>query len=372
MALIVVVEDDPGTRMLIASVLKKEGHDVLTADNGSQGMAVIRGRRPDLILSDVEMAPMNGFELLAAIRNDPVARGTPVILLTSLHERAHIRIGMTSGADDYLTKPFRASELRDAVLAQLGKRELQNAIQAAALDHAVQKALEAHTHELSRVYERRLAAALDERWSASQGTESDEAIVQGSIVTVAFNNYPVLSERLPVHQLAELVKRFYSGVGDTVYLFGARHLSFLGSGLGAVFVDSNDTNSVAHNLRAVRASFGLSDTARSLRQFSEPWLDEAQVARFGITVAVHDGPMLLATLQDPLHDAASQTLPLGQAATAALQINRHIQKLGWSVGASASFLTSLGQVVRTGRQAELALPGSGQPFPVVELLGLRS
>jgi CheY-like chemotaxis protein len=153
MALIVVVEDDPGTRMLIASVLKKEGHDVLTADNGSQGMAVIRGRRPDLILSDVEMAPMNGFELLAAIRNDPVARGTPVILLTSLHERAHIRIGMTSGADDYLTKPFRASELRDAVLAQLGKRELQNAIQAAALDHAVQKALEAHTHELSRVYD---------------------------------------------------------------------------------------------------------------------------------------------------------------------------------------------------------------------------
>lgn len=372
MALIVVVEDDPGTRMLVASVLKKEGHDVLTADNGAQGLAIVRGRRPDLVLSDIEMAPMNGFELLAAMRNDPVVRGTPLVLLTSLHERAHMRIGMTSGADDYLTKPFRPSELRDAVLAQLRKRELQSAIQAAALDQAVQKALEAHTHELSRVYERRLAAALDERWTASKSASTDEAILQGSIVMVSFTDYPTLSERLPLHQLAALVKRFYSSVGDTVYLFGARHLSFFGGGLAAVFADSTDTNSVAHNLRAARAALGLADTARSLRPHAENWLDDEQVSRFGVTVALHEGAMLLATLQDPLHDASSQVLPLGQPSTVAMQMSNEIRRLGWTVGASAPFVAGLAHPVQSGRTAELTLAGSSQPLTAVELLALRA
>ena len=103
MALIVVMEDDAGTRMLVASVLKRDGHVVLGAEDAAQGLELVRTSRPELIISDVQMPGMNGFQMLAALRQDPASATTPVILLTSLQERAHIRIGMTTGAVDYIT-----------------------------------------------------------------------------------------------------------------------------------------------------------------------------------------------------------------------------------------------------------------------------
>src|SRR5436190_356283 len=65
MALIIVMEDDASTRMLVASVLKKDGHEVLTAEDGAQGLALLGPHRPDLIISDVQMPGMNGFQMLA-------------------------------------------------------------------------------------------------------------------------------------------------------------------------------------------------------------------------------------------------------------------------------------------------------------------
>ena len=117
MALIVVMEDDAGTRTLIASVLRKEGHEVVSAEDGAKGLALVEAHPPDLIISDVQMPGLNGFEMLAAVRREPRLTGIPVILLTSLQERVHMRIGMTTGADDYITKPFSVSELMARVEA---------------------------------------------------------------------------------------------------------------------------------------------------------------------------------------------------------------------------------------------------------------
>src|SRR5689334_722829 len=158
MALIIVMEDDASTRMLVAAVLKKDGHDVLTAEDGAQGLKLVGPVRPDLIISDVQMPGMNGFQMLAALRQDSATATIPVILLTSLQERAHMRIGMNTGADDYITKPFRPGELREAVAAQLNKRSVQAKLQAMAVDSAVQNALAEQKHELSKLYEERLAA----------------------------------------------------------------------------------------------------------------------------------------------------------------------------------------------------------------------
>jgi DNA-binding response OmpR family regulator len=164
MPLIVVMEDDAGTRMLVASVLKKDGYDVLTAENGAAGLQAGAGAPPDLIISDVQMPEMNGFQMLAAVRQNPKLAATPVILLTSLQERAHMRIGMTTGADDYITKPFRPGELREAAAAQLNKRVMQATLQGMAVDAAVQAALEDQKHKLAKLYEQRLAKELSERW----------------------------------------------------------------------------------------------------------------------------------------------------------------------------------------------------------------
>ena len=376
MALIVVMEDDAGTRTLIASVLRKEGHEVVSAEDGAKGLALVEAHPPDLIISDVQMPGLNGFEMLAAVRREPRLTGIPVILLTSLQERVHMRIGMTTGADDYITKPFRPGELREAVNAQLHRRSMQTAVQDMAVDVAVRTALEVQTRELSRLYERRLAKAGEARVAHARGgaaviaSAADERFVEATVLFVDIPNYAAVSERLSGQELAELVKRFYGSAGDTVYLFGARHMQFIGEGLLAVFVDAANTRSVSHGLRAVRAALGLADAARGIRQYIDEHFPARALPRFEVNVALHSGAVTLAHLQDPLHDASAQLLPVGDVVTATMLLQKQALRLGWSIAASLSMLRAVAGAVEIGQRAVLQLPGRSASLEAAEVLAL--
>lgn len=372
MALIAVLEDDAGTCMLVASVLRKEGHEVVTAGDGAEGLALVRERRPDLVISDVQMPVMNGFEMLAALRQDSGLGEIPVILLTSLQERAHMRIGMTTGADDYITKPFRPGELREAVAAQLRKRDLHAAMRGMAVDAAVSVALERQTRELSRLYERRLAKALGERWPGGEGAEVDQQFAQATVLFVDIPSYAGVAEKLDAQELAELVRRFYGSAGDTVYLFGARHMQFVGEGLLAVFVDTEDTRSVSHGLRAARAALGLVESARGIGQYLATQYPGRSLPRFDVNLALHNGPVTLARLQDPLHDATAQLLPVGDAVTTAMLLQKQAHTLGWGIAASVGTLRSITGAVRIDRRALVTLPGRSVPLDAAELVALEA
>ena len=370
MALIIVMEDDASTRMLVASVLKKDGHDVLTAEDGSQGLALVRPRRPDLIISDVQMPGMNGFQMLAALRADPVNAAIPVILLTSLQERAHMRIGMTTGADDYITKPFRPAELREAVAAQLNKRWVQANLQALAVDNAVQNALAEQKHELAQLYEERLAAELSERWPEGDADAADERLASATVLFVDIPNYASVAERLDSQELAELVKKFYGSANDTVHLFGARHMRFVGEGLLAIFAAEADTQTVNHGLRAAKAALGLVESTRGIHDYLEARYPGRKLPRFEVNVALHTGPVALTVLQDPLHGGTPQTLPVGDAVSATMLLQKQARTLGWNIVASVVALRAVTGAVRTGARALVELPGRSLPMDAVELVGL--
>ena len=346
MALIVVMEDDGGTRMLIASVLKRDGHEVLTAEDGAAGLALIQQRQPDLVISDIRMPGMDGLQMLATMRREPKLVLIPVILLTSLQERAHMRIGMTAGADDYITKPFRSTELRDAVSAQLRKRETQTHLQDMVVDTAVRSAID------------------------SQKQEADQRFNNATVLFADIPGYASVSERLSSAELSELVKRFYGSAGDTVYLFGAAHMQFIGEGLLAVFTDARDTESVNHGLRAVKAALGLADSARGMRQQLDRLYAERKLPRFEVSVALHIGPVTLTRLQDPLHDAHAQILPVGDAVTATMLLQEQVHRQGWAVGASVDVMRTVESAVHIGRKARLQLPGRSAGVDAVELTSL--
>jgi CheY-like chemotaxis protein len=119
MAKIIVLEDDTATRRLVSAVVKKLGHEALEFDNGAEGLLNVMAEQPDLVISDVQMPKMNGFEVLTEIRFTPETADTPVILLTSLAGEADIQRGIEQGADDYITKPFEPVALARAINAQL-------------------------------------------------------------------------------------------------------------------------------------------------------------------------------------------------------------------------------------------------------------
>jgi signal transduction histidine kinase len=121
---ILVVEDAQSLRKDILEMLGFEGYDAFGAENGLVGVEKARRENPDLIICDIMMPGLDGFGVLEELRREPATAAIPFVFLTARTDRVDIRQGMGLGADDYLTKPFTASELLATVHARLDKREI--------------------------------------------------------------------------------------------------------------------------------------------------------------------------------------------------------------------------------------------------------
>ncbi len=371
MALIVVIDDDEAIRTLIAAALRFEGYEVLEAEDGAAGLAMVRDERPDLVVSDVNMPVMDGFAMCQALRADPLIQATPVILLTSLQERAHVRAGMTSGADDYLTKPIDFDDLLGATATQLNKQLMRRSAQDHAVGSAIDEALRVQEKKLGELYEKRLLAELADKWPTAQALVTDEKFASASVLFVDVVNFPVLSEKLSSTELSEVVRQFYKNAGDTLYLFGAFDMQFVGEGLLAVFVDATDTDTVSHSLRAARAALGLLDSAQRVQVFLQNQFAERALPRFEVCVALNSGAVTMTRLEDALW-GKPQTLPVGDSVSTTLLLQKQATLSGWKIAASAPMLRAVGGALKTGRRKRFALPGRGSALDAAEVLGLSA
>jgi len=112
---ILVAEDEPNIVISLDFLLKKAGHDVSIARDGEEALRLIREVRPDLIVLDVMLPLVNGFEICHRIREDPALRETKVLMLTARGRQTEIARGLEAGANAYMTKPFATKELLSAV-----------------------------------------------------------------------------------------------------------------------------------------------------------------------------------------------------------------------------------------------------------------
>ncbi len=110
-ARVLVVEDEADVAELIRYNVAKEGYDVVVARNGADGLRLARESRPDVILLDIMVPQLNGWELCRLLKRDPLTHEVPVIILTGRVEEADKVLGFEMGADDYVTKPFSPREL---------------------------------------------------------------------------------------------------------------------------------------------------------------------------------------------------------------------------------------------------------------------
>ena len=112
---VLVVEDDPQMRRLIVRVLEADQHLLTTVGDGDAALASIAASPPDIILLDVSLPTISGFELCERIKNEPATRLIPIVVVTGLDAPEHRIAGIEAGADDFLTKPFDPQELRARV-----------------------------------------------------------------------------------------------------------------------------------------------------------------------------------------------------------------------------------------------------------------
>jgi DNA-binding response OmpR family regulator len=119
MATLLVIEDEAPLRANIARILSAEGYEVITAVDGNEGMQCVRENRPDLVICDILMPRLDGFGVLATLRSRPETAAIPFIFLTASADKADLARGLKSGANEYVTKPFKITELLAAIRRHL-------------------------------------------------------------------------------------------------------------------------------------------------------------------------------------------------------------------------------------------------------------
>ena len=120
---ILVVDDDPDALEIVGTFLESRGYRVLTAKDGKEALALLEEARPSLLLLDVMMPGMDGWEVSRIIKNHPEYSDTRVVMLTARGEFADKQEGLRAGADDYIVKPIRLQELDTKVVRNLVARE---------------------------------------------------------------------------------------------------------------------------------------------------------------------------------------------------------------------------------------------------------
>jgi len=185
---VLVVEDESNIRELVSLHLRLEELVPSEADDGESGLAAARARRFDLIILDLMLPGLDGVTVCRAIRRDSPNADTPILMLTARREESDKVLGLDSGADDYLTKPFGIRELLARVRALLRRGEVSQARAAAGTSTGpvsykhievdpARRRVEGSGRKRTRLRLRRRAAARLHRCSAARLAQPDSAVI---------------------------------------------------------------------------------------------------------------------------------------------------------------------------------------------------
>jgi two-component system, OmpR family, response regulator MtrA len=143
---VLVVDDDPALAEMLTIVLRGEGFDTAVVGDGTRALPAVRELRPDVVLLDLMLPGMNGIDVCRAIRTES---GVPIVMLTAKSDTVDIVLGLESGADDYVVKPFKPKELIARIRARVRRTETEPAEQLAIGDVTI----DVPAHQVARAGE---------------------------------------------------------------------------------------------------------------------------------------------------------------------------------------------------------------------------
>jgi class 3 adenylate cyclase len=235
-ARLLVADDNKVNRLLLDRNLELMGHSVATAENGRVALDQLRGGRFDLVLLDMEMPEVDGFAVLAAMKQDLALRDVPVIVTSSLEGIDHVVRCIELGAEDYLHKPVNPVLLKARIGASLEKKRLRDQ----------QKEL------LSRFAAPEVAADLEQSGFALGGRR-----VRATVMFVDIRDFTPLAESQGPEETIELLNNYYALMFDAISEHGGIITVMIGDGLMAVF--GAPLPLADHEASAVRAAQEMID-----------------------------------------------------------------------------------------------------------------
>ena len=285
---LLVVDDTPSSLKLTSALLASRGYRVRGALSGEDALSQVDAELPDLVLLDVVMPGMDGFEVCRRLRARAGDRVFPIVMLTSLDGHAEKVAGLESGADDFLSKPvsppelfarvnslLRIKQLYDQVTAQSRELAIWNATLEARVSEAVQS-----NEKLSRL-KRFLSPQLADLVVA--GGASDPLVTHRreiAVVYVDLRGFTAFAESIEPERVMQALREYHAVMGRIIQRFGATLERFTGDGMMVFLNDPVPIPDPA--LRAVDMALAMRDEARAL---GEIWRARGFDLGIGIGVA---------------------------------------------------------------------------------------
>ncbi|KYF59669.1 hypothetical protein BE04_41345 [Sorangium cellulosum] len=290
-----VVDDTPANRQVLVEHLDLFEIDSLTAEDGERALSLLQHESPDLILLDVVMPNMNGFDVCRRLKESPATRDIPVIFMTSLTETADKITGFRVGGVDYVTKPIQHEELLARVTTHLSLRALQRALQAANSD--LERRVAERTAELERLNEELLATnrahgrfvptemlGLLGRDRAVDVALGDHVQVEMTVLFSDLRGFAALAEGMTPGEAFAFINAYLGRLSPIVRRHGGFIDKYIGDAIMALFPGKAED--------AVRAAVAMQ---QAVRQFSEERRSMG-LPSISMGIGIHTGSVMLGTI----------------------------------------------------------------------------
>jgi len=277
---ILVVDDQRSNVEMMAGVLKARGYEVLIALDGESALERVRAGRPDIVVSDILMPGMDGYEMCRRLRADAATALLPVVLVTSLDAQKERIKGLEVGADDFLSKPVNWEELFARVRALLRVKSLQDELKGwnAKLEERVREQVGQleRLGRLKRFFSRPVAEAI-----VAGGEEMLEPHrCEITAVFLDLRGFTAFTDRADPDEVMELLRAYHATLGRTVDEFGGTLEHFAGDGIMIFFNDPLPVDRPAE--RAVRMALALQS---AFTPISAAWAKLGHDVGLGIGIA---------------------------------------------------------------------------------------
>lgn len=285
---ILIVDDNETNRCLLAARLDAEGYKTMEAEDGEKTLAIVREIAPDVVLLDVMMPKIDGFEVCRRLKADTTLGFVPIIMVTARADSQDVVTGLNAGADEYLTKPIDHAALVARVHSMLRIKELHDRAEAQAAELAswnrtLEQRVAEQVAQIERVsrLKRFLSPQIAELILSSSPNESLETHRrQVTIVFCDLRGFTAFSEVAEPEEVMAVMREYHTALGSLIHEFEGTLERFMGDGIMVIFGDPIPCPDPC--ARAVQMAAAMRSR---LSELSRKWRRESHELGFGIGIA---------------------------------------------------------------------------------------
>lgn len=364
---ILVVDDTPSNLKLLADLLSFQGYRVVTATDGEAGLAAVAEHRPDLVLSDIMMPRLSGYELCQRLRADPATALLPVVLVTSLDPHEERVKGIEAGADDFLGKPINPAELLARVRSLLRIKTLFDTVrrqsdELAALNANLERRVAEQVQEMERLS--RLKRFLSPQ--LARLILSDDAVDplrshrrEVTVVFLDLRGFTSFAETSEPEEVMGVLRDYHNAMGRLIQAYEGTLERFTGDGMMVFF---NDPLVIANPAeRALRMALEMRDAAA---QLNAAWQRRGFDLGLGIGIAEGFATIGAIGFEDRIDYGAIGTVTNLAARLCA-------KAAGGEILADCKTMAAVEDLFVAEAIAPLELHGFSRPVAAVRVLGTR-